>query len=331
MKQRKYLRWIAGIFSLLTVVVMALLIFITQFRPGIALRELNVEVTPVRVERGRYLANHVMVCMDCHSTRDWSKFSGPLAAGSEGIGGERFDHSLGFPGIFYSPNITPFNLKNWSDAELYRVITAGVGKDNKPVFPVMPYLNYGQMDDEDIYSVIAYLRTLPDKESETPERTVDFPMNYILHLIPSPGVPAPVPDRSDLTGYGKYLTNAAACVDCHTPFEKGQLLTDQAYSGGRRFTGPGGVLISPNITPDKQTGIGNWTKEMFVARFKDNDPSIHGYRSMKEGELNTLMPWAMYAGMDTTDLEAIYAYLISLKPIEKEIVRFIPKDLAGLQ
>ena len=47
----------------------------------------KVEVTPVRLERGKYLANHVAVCMDCHSTRDWSKYAGPIIAGTLGKGG----------------------------------------------------------------------------------------------------------------------------------------------------------------------------------------------------------------------------------------------------
>src|SRR5689334_13494017 len=66
---------------------------------------LQVEATPERIERGRYLANSVTVCMDCHSTRDWSKFSGPIKPGTYGQGGERFDQTVGFPGVYYSKNI----------------------------------------------------------------------------------------------------------------------------------------------------------------------------------------------------------------------------------
>ena len=64
--------------------------------------DVRVELTPERIEHGRYLAHSVTVCMDCHSTRDWSKFSGPVIPGTEGKGGERFDQSMGFPGIFFS-------------------------------------------------------------------------------------------------------------------------------------------------------------------------------------------------------------------------------------
>jgi len=323
MKKKRFLRWILGILTFLFIVVVAVIIFVTQFRPGVSLKEVTVELSPERVERGKYLANHVMVCMDCHSTRDWTKFSAPIVPGTEGRGGERFDQTMGFPGVFYSPNITPFHLKDWTDAELYRVITAGVAKGNRPVFPVMPYLNYGKMDDEDIYSVIAYLRTLPEKESEVPSADPDFPMNFILHLIPAEGEPAARPAMSDIVSYGQYLVNAAACVDCHTPFEKGQLLTDQAFTGGREFVTPNGVLVSSNITPDRQSGIGSWSKEAFVSRFKNFDPAVSGYQAVDEKAFNTIMPWAMYAGMDTTDLEAIYAYLNTLQPVEKQITKFV--------
>ena len=63
--------------------------------------DVQVELTSWRIEHGRYLAHSVTVCVDCHSTRDWSKFSGPIIPGTEGKGGERFDH---FPGIFFSKN-----------------------------------------------------------------------------------------------------------------------------------------------------------------------------------------------------------------------------------
>jgi len=90
--------------------------------------DLKLEYTPERIERGRYLATAVSVCMDCHSTRDWSKFSGPLKEGTLGKGGDRFDHSVGMPGVFYSKNITPAGIGRYTDGELFRTITTGVTK-----------------------------------------------------------------------------------------------------------------------------------------------------------------------------------------------------------
>jgi hypothetical protein len=75
------------------------------------------------VARGQYLANYVTICVDCHSERDWSRFSGPIVAGSFGKGGELFDQQFGFPGSFRARNITPSGISRYSDGELFRVIT----------------------------------------------------------------------------------------------------------------------------------------------------------------------------------------------------------------
>ncbi|HKO80581.1 MAG TPA: hypothetical protein VJU78_09305, partial [Chitinophagaceae bacterium] len=67
------------------------------------------------VERGEYLAHHVAVCIDCHSKRDFSKFSFPPAPGTEGIGASfPFGQAEGIPGEIWAPNITPKRLAQWS-------------------------------------------------------------------------------------------------------------------------------------------------------------------------------------------------------------------------
>lgn len=124
--------------------------FIAYFLPNVGDAPLiKIDYTAERIERGKYLANHVTVCIDCHSVSDWTKFSAP-PTGHPGAGGEKFSHDMGFPGTLYSPNITPCNLKGWTDGEIFRTITTGVGKDGNALFPVMPYHNYGLMDKEDI-------------------------------------------------------------------------------------------------------------------------------------------------------------------------------------
>jgi len=111
---------------------------------------IKIEQSPNRIERGRYLANSVTICMDCHSVRDWTKFSAPLVAGTLGKGGALFNQKFGFPGVYYSKNITPVNLSRYTDGELFRVITTGVTREGKAMFPVMPYMYYGRMDPDDI-------------------------------------------------------------------------------------------------------------------------------------------------------------------------------------
>jgi mono/diheme cytochrome c family protein len=285
--------------------------------------ELHVPLTPERVERGSYLANHVTLCMDCHSTRDWTRFSGPMEPGTNGKGGERFDEQMGFPGTFFARDITPVNLKNWSDGEIFRTITTGVNKSGEALFPIMPYHNYGRMDKEDIYDIIAYIRTLAPIENSIPKRSLAFPMNFIVNTIPVKATFSQKPSRSDTINYGAYLVNAAACIECHTPVKKGQIIPELAFSGGRDFHMPNGVVNSANITSDKATGIGGWSAEQFVARFKAyTDPANSPLIGPKS--VNTIMPWTMLGGMDTSDLRSIYAYLQTIKPMDHKVEHFVP-------
>lgn len=284
--------------------------------------DLHVADTPERVARGAYLANHVSLCMDCHSTRDWTKFSGPIEAGTNGKGGEFFDQKMGFPGKFYAKNITPANIKDWTDGEIFRTITTGVDKNGKALFPVMPYHYYGKMDKEDIYDIIAYLRSLPRIENKTPVHSIDFPMNFIVNTIPTKASFTQKPPKSDTIQYGTYLVNAAACMECHTPVNKGQVIPELAFSGGRMFQMPNGKVNSANITSDKVSGIGNWTAEQFVSRFKAyTDPANDSKIDPKQ--VNTIMPWTMLAGMDTSDLRSIFKYLQTIKPISNQVNHFV--------
>lgn len=284
--------------------------------------ELHIVATPERVKRGEYLANHVTLCMDCHSTRDWAKFSGPMVAGTNGKGGEYFDQKMGFPGKFYAKNITPSNLKDWSDGQILRAFTEGVDKDGKALFPVMPYHYYGKMDTEDVYDIIAYVRSLPPIDNKTPDHVLDFPMNFILNTIPDKASFSHKPPKSDTIQYGAYLVNAAACIECHTPAKKGQIIPELAFGGGRSFEMPNGTVYSANITSDKVNGIGAWTVDQFVQRFKTYaDPA--NAPEMTGKEINTIMPWTMLAGMDTSDLRSIYYYLRTLKPINNHVTHFV--------
>ena len=78
------------------------------------------------------------------------QFSMPMVLSTRGQGGERFDQTMGFPGVYFSANITPSGIGGWTDGEIYRAITTGVRKNGKPIFPVMPYHSYGLADPEDV-------------------------------------------------------------------------------------------------------------------------------------------------------------------------------------
>jgi len=291
--------------------------------------KIKIEATPERIARGKYLANHVCVCIDCHSKRDWTKFSGPPIEGTFGMGGECFDQKFGFPGSYHSKNITPFGVKSWTDGELLRAITTGVDKQGNALFPIMPYHYYGQMDEEDVKSIIAYIRILQPVENDPGASSSDFPMNFIINTIPQKANFQKIPNKkTDLIAYGKYLITASGCIECHTKDEKGQIIPELAYSGGREFPVPtGGEVRSGNITPDRETGIGTWSKEQFIALFKARSDSATLNMKAKPGQFNTIMPWTMYSKMTDEDLEAIYTYLRTIKPIKNEVEKFTSAKL----
>jgi hypothetical protein len=81
------------------------------------------------------------------------------------------------------------------------------------------------------------------------------------------------------------------------------------------------VLASSNITPDKETGIGAWTEEQFIQRFRMYADSVP---VVAAGEFNSMMPWTMYGKMETEDLAAIYAYLRTVAPISNKVTKFTP-------
>lgn len=299
--------------------------YITLMMPNVgAAPKMSIEYSPERIARGEYLANHVTICIDCHSSRDWSRFSGPPMENSLGMGGEVFDQKFGFPGKYVARNITPAGISSYTDGELFRVITTGVDKKGNALFPVMPYHYYGRMDEEDIKSIIAYIRTLAPIKNDVAASSSDFPMNIIIHTIPKKGEPTKMPSPSDKLAYGGYLVNAAACMECHTQFEKGSLVAGTEFGGGRVFPFPDGSLVrSGNITPDVETGIGGWNEQQFLDLFHTRSDSATLATKLQPGDLNTIMPWTMYGKMHDEDLKAIYAYLKTVKPISNSVVKFV--------
>ena len=317
-----------ALWSLLVLVVafVSMLGYIKFALPNVdAAPELKVEMTPERIARGEYLAHHVAVCIDCHSTRDWTRFSGPPTAGTFGKGGDVFDQKFGFPGVYYAKNITPEGISRYTDGELFRTITTGVSKEGQALFPVMPFHYYGQMDEEDIKSIIAYIRTLEPIENDVPESKSDFPMNFIINTIPHKASFTKLPPKTDVVNYGKYLANAASCVDCHSKYEKGSLVAGTEFGGGREFPFPDGSIVrSANISADEETGIGGWDEETFVSFFKAYSDSTVVNTKLNPGDFNSIMPWTMYGKMEEEDLKAIFAYLKTVKPISNSVVKFTP-------
>lgn len=103
---KKALKIVGYVVVVAMVAIAAGIIYLQYAFPNVdAAPNISVDRTAAQIERGRYLANHVAVCIDCHSTRDFSRLAAPPVPGTFGKGGDRFDHSLGFPGTFYAKNI----------------------------------------------------------------------------------------------------------------------------------------------------------------------------------------------------------------------------------
>lgn len=108
--------------------------------------------------------------------------------------------------------------------------------------------------------------------------------------------------------YGRHMLTVADCAACHTAKDGGE-----PFAGGRPIETPFGVIVSSNITPDRETGIGTWTDEDFA------DALWHGFG--KDGhQIYPAMPYPYYTHMTRRDVDAIHAYLKTLKPVHKQVV-----------
>ena len=321
---KKFFKILGIIVGIVVVILIAGYIYFNAVYPNVdPPKDIKVEITPERIERGKYLANHVAACIDCHSERDLTKYAAPIKPGTEGSGGMVFQGSYG---KVVSQNLTPANLGSWTDGELLRAITCGVTKDNRALFPMMPYMNYNNFSQEDVFSIISYIRTLTPLEKQNPKTELNFPLNLIVKTMPVQAYKsANGVDTSDSITYGKYLVTIASCSDCHTQSNQGKPLPGMEFAGGMEFQLPSGIVRSANITPDEETGIGSWDKDNFLDRFayfRDEDAQNVPVDMNKD--FNTPMPWLMYSRMTEKDLGAIYDFLRTVKPVKNTVVSFTP-------
>ena len=107
---------------------------------------------------------------------------------------------------------------------------------------------------------------------------------------------------------GRYLVNAADCGSCHTVPG-----SNQPFAGGRSIETPFGNLISPNITPDRDTGIGMWSDDEF-------DAAVRQGRQRGGARLYPAMPFPYYSRMSLDDVKAIRAYLSTVKPVHNAVI-----------
>ena len=319
----------AGLIILVGVIVLSVVVWVNflqlpRKRPP---SDLTVTVTPALLERGTYLVEHVLLCNDCHSERDWTLYGGPpkppfgagracMTRATETIGVRVSEGQGKFPGVLCIRNITPdveSGIGGWTDGELSRSIREGVDHQGNGLFPIMPYFIYRHISDQDMQAVIAYMRNLEPVSAARPEREIDFPMSTLIQMIPEPlDGPVPHPDPADRLATGKYLATIGRCAFCHTP-RKGrgaEGIPGREFSGGVPFVLGRKETPSFNLTPHT-TGIGTWTQQAFIDRFRFFGDQ-HPVATIEE---NTLMNWSAFAGMTDEDLGAIYDYLHSLPPV----------------
>jgi mono/diheme cytochrome c family protein len=325
---KKLKKFLLFLVVLIVLVVVGGISYITLCLPNVGEAEnIHVPNDAKTLARGEYLVNHVVLCTDCHSQRDNSKFAGPVLDGKLGQGGEVFDEKVNFPGSVHVPNITPYNLKNWTDGEIFRAITTGVRKDGSAIFPLMPWPGYSKMAREDVYAIIAYIRTLKPVNTTYPRASYNFPLNILVHTMPQKATYGTVPNLADTVKYGGYLVNAGGCIDCHTQNVKGKMIAGMEFAGAREFRIGNNTIRSANITPDKETGIGSWSQDVFLQRFRNFSDKSKA-TNVSPTDPQTIMPWYDYAGMTETDLKAVYAYLKTLKPIKNKVTHFQANSFA---
>jgi mono/diheme cytochrome c family protein len=253
--------------------------------------DLKVSGTPEQVARGEYLVN--VSCFNCHSAVGPDGFPGgtpPMSGGYNLTDAEGF----GFVGDIITENLTPGGkLVGYTDGELFRSLRYNVTqKGHKMV--LMAYMPYGQLSNEDIEAIIAYLRSQSPAENDSP--TGDN-MNFIGAILLGAGmfgpsaplapesIAAPLPGET--AEYGKYVASYGECRGCHGP----------------NMTGSAGTLIMPAV-PNPRPFVGTLSKEQFIEMMRSGvKPSGVAFQPN--------MPFQNATKMTDLDLAALYTYLIA--------------------
>ena len=274
--------------------------------------ELDIQATPERLAEGEKIVS--VLCIQCHASTD-GKLGGSYMADAKSFG------------EVYAANISrhpDFGISEYSDGELAYLIRSGVRRDGQYVPPWMP--KFPLLSDEDLYSVIAFLKSdhplLEASSLEQPESTPSFLAKLLLRTglepLPYPEEAIVSPHESDRVAYGRYLAvGKYDCYSCHSAsFAKLDPLTPESSKG---FFGGGNILydkqlnkvISPNLTMDRETGLGNWTEEEFIMAL----------RFGRKPDGSTLQPPMLPAPLITdSEASAIWIYLNSIPVIHN------PKD-----
>jgi mono/diheme cytochrome c family protein len=280
------------------------------------LPDITASTDSAMIAHGKHLVYGPGHCGVCHV---------PMADISKAENGEHLPLVGGWeltipPGTFRAPNITPdeeTGIGKMTDGELARVLRHSVKPDGKLMVPFMPFQN---MSDYDITSIISFLRQQePVKNKVEPSEYTFLGKALIAFGAIKPEGPRGTPPKMVIpeatASYGEYMVkDVANCYFCHSEIDMksgkiiGPPLAGKAVFGPDVFTG-GRVFVSPNLTPDKETGIiADWTEDKFVERFTQG--------RILDG---TPMPWGAFMEMNETEVKAIYRYLNSIDPVNNSV------------
>ena len=280
------------------------------------------EATEARLARGKYLAESVASCFHCHTEHDMSDPEYPIVQAKKGAG-----WVMPIPELNHiaSRNITPdpeTGIGSWTDDEIARAIREGVRKDGSALFPVMPYPAFASMDDEDVKSIVVYLRTIPAVKNVVPTRQLPGPLEYIVKTIPKPlTTPQPSHAASTPVERGKYLVTLAECQGCHTASDsQGQPLPGLAFGGGGAFDDPAlkTKVFSLNITQDP-SGIAHYDESLFIQTIRTGQVTSR--------LVNHIMPFEFFRNMTDEDLRDIFAFIKSVPPVKHRISNTDPPTM----
>lgn len=263
---------------------------------------------PKVVERGAYLAK-AGACLVCHTAIGPQ---GPDLANA-GAGGLEMKEKFG---TWRSPNITPdkgTGIGTWTDEQIIAAIREGVRPDGAQLSPMMPYMNYNVLTDDDAKALVTFLRTLK------PVERVVAKSELKMEAIPAPKPPNEAPG-DDPMKQGAYLASLMLCNHCHwTPNKQftAPAGLDKLYSGGLPMELPPlgeGTLYSSNITSDPDTGIGKWTEEQIFtaikAMQKPDGKMIQGPMLFMQG---------VWSQMPDQDLKNVAAFIKKLPPVKNKV------------
>jgi mono/diheme cytochrome c family protein len=252
------------------------------------------------LERGEYLVRGPAGCGNCHTPQGPD---GPDMANE--LGGFLVEKSDLFEA--WAPNITPGGrIAEWSDAELAKAIREGIRPDGTVIGPPMPIGLYRGLSDDDLMSMVMFLRTVAASDNVVPASTYNIP------LPPAYGPPidtvAAVPEGVTVE-YGAYLAGPVAhCLECHTPMgPQGPMSDTHMGAGGFEFHGPWGVSVSANLTTHAD-GLAGYTDDEIRTMI------TQGVRP--DGtRMNPPMGYGYYANTKPEDIDAIVLFLRQLPPL----------------